>query len=276
MNWKWVRSCLYLLSTLAVSLACGLFPLSGTEATAADTPTAVPSATSTPIPNYDGSWSGSTSQGKPISLVVEGNVVTKYEIQLEMQGVGCSSKVESTIVLSAPVVDAGFDDEAVIGDATHAIEGQFTSDAEASGTLQYSGTAGCSGSVEIEWTAAKGAAPAGSDGPKPGRWAGEPAVSFLVAEDGGIRDFHIEIKVPLSDSCIVDVRSVDVQPDGTFRFQFGDSQVEDANLITGKFEGPDAVSGTYSGSLFCVDSATGQGFMSLGDDGAWTAGWVSP
>lgn len=279
MNRKSLRRCSFAMLSVAFGLACSLVSPRPAGAPPTLTPPPAPIETSTPVPNYEGVWSGTTSQGKPISFVVEGDAVTTYSIQAEMQGVGCSSKVESTIGLNAPIVDRAFEDSTEIGDATHVIQGSFDSDSSASGTLQYAGTVGCSGRVEVEWTATKGSesSNSGSAAAKAGQWAGEPAVSFQVGEDGQMRDFHIEIEIPLSGTCTVDMESVEVAPDGTFSFRFGDTDVEDANVIQGKFDGQTSASGTYSQALFCVNPETGQGVMSLtADKGAWSAEWTTP
>jgi hypothetical protein len=230
------------------------------------------------LPDYDGAWNGTTSQGKPISFVVESNAVTSFSLQAEAQGNGCTTKVESTLGMNVPIVDGAFEHSTKVGDATHTIQANFSSGTSASGTLYYAGTVGCSGEVEVQWTAERGAAaPAAAPGsPRAGHWTGDSSIAFQVDDDGQIRDFHIEIEIPFSGTCTVEAQSVEVASDGSFRFQFGDSEVEDANIIEGRFDTDTSVTGTYSQALFCEDAGTGEGIMSFGEAGEWSARWTGP
>jgi hypothetical protein len=214
-----------------------------------------------------------------ISFAVVDNAVTEILIRAKLQGSNCTAEMETTgnFTNSLPIANGTFTAGKGSVNPVYAFTGTFTSADSASGTLKYENSTGCTGTIEVDWSATKGPESSSAALPKAGEWTGEPGVSFQVGEDGQIHNFHIEIEIPFSGTCTVDAESVYVALDGTFRFKFGETEIEDANIIAGSFDGQTSVSGTYSQSLFCVDPDTGQGIMSVsGDPGDWSANWTAP
>jgi hypothetical protein len=263
-------------AVLGLTLACST--LTGRQPTPILKATSTAPATAAPV-SYDGEWTGTTSQGLEISFTVIDDAVTEIFIQATLEAAGCTSSLETHGTFTTPHAIEAQSFSAGEGSVNPAYDfrGTFTSADSASGTIRYETTSGCPGTVQVEWSAARQAASPDAAIPRAGAWTGVPAVAFRVDEAGDISAFHIEIEVHLSGTCTVDVEAVEVAPDGSFEFQFGDSTVEDANLITGQFDGSESVAGTYSRALFCVDPDTGQGVMSLSaEDGTWNAEWSEP
>lgn len=119
------------------------------------TATATATPTATPLPNYDGIWKGTTSQDKPISLTVEDNRVTFLEIEVDMQGNGCTTNVKTTFNLKAPIAEAAFETSTDSADTKHVIKAKFDSETSVSGSIYYSQSQGCPGDVETQWSATK-------------------------------------------------------------------------------------------------------------------------
>jgi hypothetical protein len=139
--------------SLVFMLACNsLSSLAPPTATA----TLAPTFTPTPIPDYDGTWEGTTSQDQSISISIENNEVVSLVVEIDMQGNGCTSNFEGTMGLSSSIEEGSFDITQDIYDGAITINGKFDSGQTVSGSLEYSQLAGCVGSVEIEWSATKG------------------------------------------------------------------------------------------------------------------------
>ncbi len=113
--------------------------------------------------------------------------------------------------------------------------------------------------------------------PKPGHWKGEPSVSFDLAANGEITNFSMKLKLAFSTCTVSSQAPIYVQEDWkTFQFVFGDTSLEDANLIRGTFTSRTTLTGSYSSSIICIDRSTGKGTISISqDEGKWGAMWNS-
>jgi Ca2+-binding RTX toxin-like protein len=114
----------------------------------------------TPQPEFDvdGSWAGTTSQGKDISFEISDHGITEITIGYAWTGPGCTSDSETTIMFGTAqkIVDNAFDIDGGAGTLDLLIHGEFTSDAAATGTFFAEDTGGfCPGSAEGTWDAAK-------------------------------------------------------------------------------------------------------------------------
>lgn len=113
-------------------------------------------------------------------------------------------------------------------------------------------------------------------GPKVGHWEGDPSVSFEIGTDGKMHDFKMEIDLGNNYSCNVTTDNIEIDSEGIFKFTFGETTVEGANVIQGKFETDVTVNGSRSGSIVCV-SPSGQIAASLSmNDHPWQAEWKGP
>jgi hypothetical protein len=103
---------------------------------------------------YDGNWSGTTSQGKPISFIVANNALTKLIVESAIQGVFCSSQITTTFTFTTPLPLSGntfaFSSP---GSISYVITGTFSSNSSSSGTLKVTDNQ-CLGSINVTWNAA--------------------------------------------------------------------------------------------------------------------------
>jgi hypothetical protein len=123
--------------------------------------------------SYDGDWKGTTSPGAEISFTVANNGISTMEIRAELEGLNCSStletKMETTINPTAeatgnfmsihPIENGTFrivKDNSSKDDSTYTVIGAFSSPDTASGTLEYSVNSGsCQRTSKFDWTAEK-------------------------------------------------------------------------------------------------------------------------
>lgn len=118
---------------------------------------------------YDGTWNGTTGQGKPFSFVVQNNKIMSFSIQIEGSAFGCTSTGQSTISFPSGWSFSGntfsYSNLTVVGNWGYAVSGTFTSSGMAEGTLQgkYTtifGVPGCPATATTTWTATNSSAPA--------------------------------------------------------------------------------------------------------------------
>jgi hypothetical protein len=104
--------------------------------------------------DLSGAWSGTTSQGKPITFAVNSsNVVTAIDFDYVITGNNCTaSALEVDDVGTLDVSSMKFS----VSTAGHAISGTFSSVTSVTGSLTISSAVGCVGSVTATWTATKG------------------------------------------------------------------------------------------------------------------------
>lgn len=155
----------YLIPGLALlfGMACNaLLPTPTPTPTAIPTDTPLPTATatpipptSTPIPDYNGIWKGTTSQDKDISITVEKNAVVSVEMEVEMDRGSCTTNFSGTLGLNAPIANGAFDTSVDVYQGTFALKGTFDSEDSISGSFTYESTGGCPGTEEGEWSATK-------------------------------------------------------------------------------------------------------------------------
>jgi hypothetical protein len=107
-----------------------------------------------------GTWSGTTSQSKPISLTVSAQGITDVEFSFHLTGTVCSydSNVEQggpAVGISGGEFDWGPNQLGSAGSgAGWTLSGRFSSSTAASGSLTI-GDAGCQGELTVTWTATK-------------------------------------------------------------------------------------------------------------------------
>jgi hypothetical protein len=128
-------------------------PTSTPIPTSTPTPTSTPIPTSTPEPvPYDGTWRGTTSQGKSVLFTVEGNSITYFEIQAQ-SGV---CQLTYTFESSTRINGTSFTESSpVFNDGSFVeVEGTFNSGSLVSGTLTGS-EPDCGGAINVTWNATK-------------------------------------------------------------------------------------------------------------------------
>ncbi|HUF17537.1 MAG TPA: BACON domain-containing carbohydrate-binding protein, partial [Thermoanaerobaculia bacterium] len=120
---------------------------------------------------YDGAWSGTTSQNKSISFNVASNAFTSLSFGGQISGAGCSANFEVTVTYSTPRAISGntislVSTTSAPGAVSHNVSGTFTSATTAGGTISFTlnsipGVASCSGSGSATWSATRsgGSAP---------------------------------------------------------------------------------------------------------------------
>jgi hypothetical protein len=113
---------------------------------------------STVSPSYNGTWSGTTSQGKPFSFVVTNNFVTSVTFGFSVTGAGgCTLDDETTHAPNTPVNGSQMLIGRLNDPPTSAGSGTFDSSMAASGYV-YVTTAissSCVGSSGFTWTATR-------------------------------------------------------------------------------------------------------------------------
>ena len=111
-----------------------------------------------PSINPVGSWSGSTSQGRPISFQVTSGGITTAAISWHLSGTVCSYDADASISGGSPlpVTNNAFSASSLpIGSDTFlSVTGRFTSSTAASGTFQITDTF-CGGTLNGTWSATK-------------------------------------------------------------------------------------------------------------------------
>jgi hypothetical protein len=100
---------------------------------------------------YDGQWTGTTSQGKAMSMTIANGVVTPftYGVNLSLP-YGCPTGITTTVYSSATISSGSFSSSA------GGYSGSFQGSTQASGTLHWSiSLSGCNGSGDLTWSATK-------------------------------------------------------------------------------------------------------------------------
>lgn len=113
---------------------------------------------------YDGTWNGTTSQGKTISFTVSGGKITSVTVGYIVVGGCCSADGTSTSTGTWNITGNTFtvSTPAAPGAISFTLTGTFASGSQANGTLQLTLTAGiypqpscCSGTASATWNASK-------------------------------------------------------------------------------------------------------------------------
>jgi len=117
--------------------------------------TALFTVSATPIgPNYDGIWSGTTSQGRNFGFTVADGTVTSVTTTYEWIGDVCTATGSSSSAAgNYPITNGSFSVPSSTGPT---IAGTFTSATTALGSMIDSRTlAGCRLTLDVTWTATK-------------------------------------------------------------------------------------------------------------------------
>jgi hypothetical protein len=112
---------------------------------------------------YDGGWSGTTDQSKPISFTVTGGAITALSFGGHVSGSGCTSDFTVNITSMSRTITGttfSFGATGAPGGVTYSITGTFNSSSTASGTLSFTtvaipGVPSCVGSASTTWNANK-------------------------------------------------------------------------------------------------------------------------
>ncbi len=94
-----------------------------------------PTPTPTPI-SYNGSWTGTTGQGQPVSFTVQNNSISRFSLGLVFRytslGVECTKTLEGSP--NAPIQGSSFSFSVSSGGMTSAITGTLSAPTQASGS----------------------------------------------------------------------------------------------------------------------------------------------
>jgi hypothetical protein len=101
---------------------------------------------------YDGTWHGTTSQGKDIWFGVRGNAVGSLNVYYVING--CQITADWYWTDLVPIVGNKFTKTMSGAGYSIVVQGTFTSDTNASGTIQATEVS-CGGSINITWSATK-------------------------------------------------------------------------------------------------------------------------
>jgi hypothetical protein len=127
-------------------------PPAKTAPTATPTPTSTPTPTEPPASGLDGTWVGTTSQGKEISFTIVDHSFTSFTVGYKIGG--CGGTTTTTFGIPQPIAGNTFTMTQPAGGATTIFtDGTFDSDSTASGTSLITGTP-C-GDATTTWTASK-------------------------------------------------------------------------------------------------------------------------
>ncbi len=110
---------------------------------------------SSAAPNYDGTWTGTTSQSKALSFTVSGNKITSITIAYSLSGNCSPNPTGATVTLNSGNSISG--NSFTITGGT-AVSGAFSSANAASGSFSINFTGnppGCSSTASGTWTATK-------------------------------------------------------------------------------------------------------------------------
>jgi sugar lactone lactonase YvrE len=100
--------------------------------------------------SYDGQWSGTTSQGQPMSMTVANNNVTATSYGVNFPYFGSNCPTGATISSSTPIPITGS------SFSSSTFSGTFQSVTQASGSLSWTDSVpGCSASGSLTWTATR-------------------------------------------------------------------------------------------------------------------------
>jgi Ca2+-binding RTX toxin-like protein len=106
---------------------------------------------------FDGDWSGMTSQDNDFSFIVEENGVTSVGFIYVLEGAGCITVANGGTSFDdpVPIVNDQFTAEWDSGSTSFSVDGTFNSSDSASGDLVINSTSGCVGMAELTWDADK-------------------------------------------------------------------------------------------------------------------------
>lgn len=115
----------------------------------------------------DGSWSGTTTQNRPISFTVSNGAVTSVSVSGTVTGAGCTETFTTTFSTSRTISNNSFTVTLTPGTSrtSFVLTGNFTSTSAANGTLSFTlssftGVPSCAGCGSTTWTATRAGAPA--------------------------------------------------------------------------------------------------------------------
>ena len=148
---------------------------------------------------YDGTWSGTSSQGKTISFQVFGNAIPTLTIGGRISGSGCSTEFEQTVSWSSarPITNGAINitsNTSAPGGISFTFTGTFTSTSSASGSLTFKnnsipGVPSCTGTGSSTWSATR----AGGPPPAAGIDGIIPVVGSLVGDKGSFFKTTVQI-----------------------------------------------------------------------------------
>lgn len=106
---------------------------------------------------FDGDWSGMTSQDNDFSFTVEENGVTSIGFVYVIEGAGCVTVAFGGTEFDdpIPIVNDKFSADWDSGSTSFSVDGTFDSSDAASGDLVIDSNAGCVGMVDATWDADK-------------------------------------------------------------------------------------------------------------------------
>lgn len=145
----------------------------GNKSTPAPTPSAAPAqpapepaaveaaapAEAKPASGLDGSWEGSSGEDMPVTFSVAGNVVSGVYVKLKAKKGGCSVFSSMGAKEDATLNGKSFTAKGKHEEFEFTLNGTFTSDTEASGTIDWKTNTNICGQydTQLKWTAKKGA-----------------------------------------------------------------------------------------------------------------------
>ncbi len=113
-----------------------------------------------PPGNYDGTWTGTTGQGKTFSFVITANALTRIDYAGELSCMTFSGWTTTNIPLAGTVIDFTISTSAPYGVSLD-VDGSFSDTSHAGGNVKLTvnpppaGQPGCSGWVQTTWSATK-------------------------------------------------------------------------------------------------------------------------
>lgn len=109
-------------------------------------------------PDYSGSWSGTTSQGKSISFTVVDNAITHFSFEFEwISGTGCTVSGTVSNNYDTPLTISGntFAISGTIPGLSYTFNGTFSSETTANGTSNLTASGTCQSTASPTWSANK-------------------------------------------------------------------------------------------------------------------------
>lgn len=132
-------------------------------------------------PVYDGSWTGVTSQGSPISFTIVNNSLCSLQIAVSISGAYCNISIEPTVAINPGKSLTGnqFDFSTTFGNVPFSVHGEYGPADSFSGVIHASSTQ-CDGTVDIAWNATKHTQ---SQINLTGTWIGTYSTSLIATSD---------------------------------------------------------------------------------------------
>lgn len=117
---------------------------------------------------FDGSWSGTTGQGKPVSFTVTNGSVSSLSFGGTITGSGCTANFTTTSSATRTISSNSFSmtiSTTAPGGVSFTLVGSFTSTSAVNGNLSFTlnsipGVPSCAGSASTTWSASRAGAPA--------------------------------------------------------------------------------------------------------------------